>query len=155
MKRRKLEMATLFHQYEVHNRSEGKSPRAVDWYAEVQELFNNWLMSEGMSTFLDHIGEDEVREFTLHLQERPGLRGKASSHTVNNRVRALWAFVSWLHRQGYTEENKLKSVKPPKVQEKVIDILTDSEIASVFAVMNPGVLKGARSTAIFSVMLSG
>ena len=153
MKRRKLELATLFHQYEVHNRSEGKSPRTVEWYAQVLELFNGWLVSQGKSTFLDDVGEGQVREFTLYLQGRKGLWGLASTHTVNNRVRALRAFFSWLHRQGYTEDNELSGVKPPKVQEKVIVILSDKEIASIFAATNTGALNGARSTAIFSLML--
>ena len=153
VKRKKLELATLFHHYEVHNRSEGKSARTVEWYGQVLELFHGWLVSEGKSTFLEDVGEDEVREFTLHLQDRRGLWGLASSHTVNNRVRALRAFFAWLHRQGYTEEHKLKGVKPPKVQSKVIDVLTDSEIAAIFAAMNRGVLSGARSKAIFSLML--
>ena len=153
MKRRKLELATLFNQYELHNRSEGKSPRTVEGYAQVLELFHDWLVSEGKSTFLDDVGEDEVREFTLYLQGRKGLWGLASSHTVNNRVRALRSFFSWLHRKGYTEDNKLKNVRPPKVQDKVIDILTDNEIASIFAATNTGALNGARSTAIFSLML--
>ena len=153
VKRKKLELATLFHHYEVHNRSEGKSARTVEWYGQVLELFHGWLVSEGRSTFLDDVGEGEVREFTLHLQDRRGLWGLASSHTVNNRVRALRAFFSWLHRQGYTEEHRLKGVRPPKVQSKVIDILTDGEIAAIFAAMNTDTLSGARSRAIFSLML--
>ena len=141
-KRRALELGALAKEFELHNRSEGKSPRTVQWYNDVLDLFEGWLESEDMSTGLADLGSKEVRQFILHLQERPGLRGPASSHTVNNRVRALRAFFSWLHRQGYTEENKLKGVRPPKVQSKVIDILTDSEIAAVFAALNTGALSG-------------
>ena len=148
-----LELDKLVQRFEVHNKSDGESERMVEWYGQVLELFHKWLVSEGKRTFLDDIGENEVREFILHLQGRPGLWGLASSHTVNNRVRALRAFFSWLHRQGYTEENKLKGVRPPKVQSKVIDILTDSEIAAVFAALNTGALSGARNTAIYSLML--
>ena len=35
-----------------------------------------WLGAEGMSTCLDDVGEDEVRRFILHLQERTGLLGR-------------------------------------------------------------------------------
>ena len=89
----------------------------------------------------------------MYLQGRKGLWGLASSHTVNNRVRAVRAFFSWLHRQDYTEDNKLKNVRPPKVQDKGVDILTDNEVASILAATNTGTLNGARSTAIFSLML--
>ena len=49
-----------------------------------------------MSTELNDLGEDEVREFILYLQERQ-VNGKLlSSHTVANRVRGLKGFFSWL-----------------------------------------------------------
>ncbi len=100
--RESLELAKLAQRYEIHNRSDGKSPRTVQWYNETVEVFTGWLESEGLSTRVDDVGEDEARLFILHLQERRGLWGKASSHTVNNRVRALRAFFNWLYRQGYT-----------------------------------------------------
>ena len=58
-----------------------------------------------------------------------------------------------MYRQGYTEEHKLKGVRPPKVQDKIIDILTDREIAVIFAAFASDNLSGVRSAAIFSLML--
>ena len=97
--RENLELVKLAQRFEIHNRSDGKSPRTVQWYNQTVEVFTGWLESEGMSTRLDDVGEDEARLFILNLQERRGLWGKASSHTVNNRVRALRAFFNWLYRQ--------------------------------------------------------
>ena len=149
----KLDLSTLAQRFEVHNRSEAKTPKTVEWYNQALELFRVWLQGEGMSTCLEDLGEDEAREFILHLQARKGLRGLASSYTVNNRVRALRAFFSWLYSQGYTEDHRLKNLKPPKVHQKVIEILTDGEIQRIFGSMNPNTLLGARNTAIFSLML--
>ena len=83
----KLDLGKLAERFEVHNRSEEKSPRTVQWYNQTLDIFAAWLAEEGMSNCLDDIGEDEVRLFILHLKARPGLRGPASSHTVKNRVR--------------------------------------------------------------------
>ena len=152
-KRRAPELGALAREFELHNRSEGKSPRTVQWYNDVLDLFGGWLESEEMGTGLDELGAAEVRRFILHLQERPGLRGSASSHTVNNRVRALRAFFNWLYRQGYTETHRLEHVKPPKTRKKRIEILTDGEIERIFASINPDTVLGARNTAIFSLML--
>ena len=85
----KLDLKMLTQHFEVHNRSEGKSARTVEWYNQALELFQGWLGDEGIPTSLEHLGEDEVREFILYLQGRKGLWGLASSHTLNNRVRAL------------------------------------------------------------------
>ena len=148
-----LELAGLAKKYDIHNRSDGKADRTVQWYNEVLDLFMAWLRAEEMSTCLDDLGEDEVRFFILHLQRRPGLWGAASSHTVNNRVRALRAFFNWLHRQGYTECHRLEKLKVPKVRQKEIETLTDEEIGRIFASTNPSTVMGARNTAIYSLML--
>jgi site-specific recombinase XerD len=153
MKKSDLDLLTLCQHFEVHNRSEGKSERTVGWYTEVLGLFRDWLLGEGISTSLKHLGEDEVRAFILYLRGRKGQRGPASSHTVNNRVRALRAFFAWLHRRGYTDEHRLRDLRPPRVTEKVIEVLTADEIENIFASMNPNTLLGARNTAIYSLML--
>ena len=153
MNTEKLEIIKLAKRFEVHNRSDGKSDRTVEWYNQTVEVLTGWLKEEGMSTCLDDIGEDEVRLFILHLQGRRGLWGVASSHTVNNRVRALRSFFNWLYKQGYTECHRLENVKPPKVRQKEIETLTDEEIEGIFASMNPNTAMGARNTAIYSLML--
>ncbi len=151
--RNQLELSKLAQHFEIHNRAEGKSERTVGWYNEVLGLFQDWLEGEGLPATLDRVREEEVRAFVLHLQGRKGLWGPASSHTLNNRVRALRAFAAWLHRQGYAEENRLKNLRPPRVTEKVIEVLSADEIQRIFASINPATLLGARNTAIYSLML--
>ena len=150
----KLKLARLMQQFEVHNRSEGKAEKTVLWYNQALGLFRDWLISNEMSTCVEDLGEEEVRYFTIYLQGRKGVRGKeASTHTVNNRVRALRAFFSWLHRQGYTECNRLEKVKPPKVRQIETEILTDDEIKSIFDCLDHNTVLGARNTAMFSLMM--
>ena len=149
----KLELSELVEKFEVHKKSEGLSDRTVEWYQQALGLFQDWLEAENMSTCLDDLGEDEMRLFILHLKARPGLTGAASSHTVNNRVRALRAFFNWLDSEDYTETHRLEHVKPPKVRQKEIEVLTDQEIERIFASVDPNTAMGARNSAIFSLML--
>ena len=150
----KLELSELVKRFDLHNRSDGKSEKTLRWYNQSLGLFQNWLSGEGMSTRLRDLGEDEVRHFIIHLQGRRGVRGeRASSHTVNCRVRALRAFFAWLHRRGYTETNRLGDLRPPKVRQKEIEIMTDDEIERMFGCMDPDTELGARNTSIFSLML--
>ena len=153
MPSRKLELPTLILQFEVHNRSEGKSQKTVGWYNEALGLFHRWLQEEGMSCLIDDLGEEEARQFVLYVQTRKGNRGFASSTTVNNRVRALRAFFSWLHSQGYTKEHRLEHMKPPKFTKKVKDILTGDEIDRILRSMNQDTVLGARNTAMVTLML--
>ena len=153
MNSERLDLRKLVLRFEVNNRSDGKAELTVEWYNEVLGLFLDWLTAEGMSTFLDDVGEDEVRLFILHLQDRDGLWGKASSHTVNNRVRALRAFFNWLHKKRYTDRHRLEDVRPPKVRQKEIEILTDDEVGRIFSSIDPNNFLGARNAAICSIML--
>ena len=153
MASRKLDLTTLILQFEVHNRSEGKSSATVAWYNEALEFLLRWLQEEGMSTLLEDLGEEEVRQFVLYFQTRKGNRGFVSSNTVNNRVRALRAFFSWLHYQGYTKEHRLQKMRPPKFTKKVTEILTSDEIERVLNCMNPNTVLGARNSAMVTLML--
>ena len=149
----KLELNELVHEFKIHKMSEGWSDNTVDWYRQALGIFQAWLAEQGMSTCLDDLGEDEMRLFILYLKARPGLRGPASSHTVNNRVRAIRAFFNWLYEKDYTECHRLQKVKPPKARELQIEILTDAEIDRIFASVNPKTVMGSRNTAIYSLML--
>ena len=63
----KLDLGKLEERFEVHNRSDGKSPRTVEWYNQALDIFAGWLAGVRMSNCLDDIGKDEVRLFVLHL----------------------------------------------------------------------------------------
>ena len=149
-----FDITTLINHFEVHNRTEGKSPRTVGWYNEVLQLFLEWLTNNDLPTNLNQIGEPEVRGFVLHLQQTPGRKGKPlSSHSVNNRVRALRAFFAWMSRKGFTEEHRLKDMRPPKTVERVIEPLKEGEISAILDSINAGTVLGARNYALVSLML--
>lgn len=143
-----LELAGLTKQFKIHNKSDDKSHRTVEWYNQVLELFMAWLGAEGMSTCLDDLGEDEVRHFILHLQGRAGLRGQASSHTVNNRVRALRAFFNWLHVQGYTECHRLEKLKVPKVRQS--STVSCTAVSVMFFSVSPLLKKAQKQSGVNS-----
>ena len=46
MDRSNIDLSVLIQHYEVHNRTEGKSPRTVQWYNEVPSMLRLWLESQ-------------------------------------------------------------------------------------------------------------
>ena len=148
------DLTVAIRHFEIHNRTEGKSPRTVHWYNQVLTLFCRWLSENARPTSLDAIDEMVVREFILDLQGRPGSRGETvSSHTIYNRVNALRAFFAWLDRKGYTDGHALADLKQPKTARLIVEPLTKEEIGKLFAVINSSTLLGARNAALISVML--
>ncbi|MBI4310140.1 MAG: tyrosine-type recombinase/integrase [Chloroflexi bacterium] len=152
---KEVDLSTLITYFEIHNRSEQKSPKTVLWYNEVLGMLGDWLAKEGRSTKVGAISELDQRRFILHLQARPGLRGReaASTHTVANRVRALKAFFTWLHQRRYLRENPVAELRVPRTDELLPEPLTPEEIQRLFACLNADTALGARNHAILSLML--
>lgn len=137
------------------NRSEGKSPKTVSWYNETLEDFIRYLEKEGLAPTLAVADELAVRRYILDLQSKE-VRGRPiSSDSVNCRMRALRAFYHWLHQQKYTRGHLLEHLRPPKAEEKIPELLTETEIARLFAGFNPFTALGARNIAILAVVLDG
>ncbi len=106
-----------------------------------------------MSTAIGDIDEYTVRRFILYIQERPGIKGRMSTHTVANRVRALKSFFAWLARQGYTRDDLLKNLRPPRTVQQVIEPLNEEEIEKMFSGIDANTVLGARNSALVSLML--
>ena len=70
-----------------------------------------------------------------------------SAANVQNHVRVLRAFSSWLHREGYTEENVLSRLKIPSAPRKILETLSDEEIKQLFAGSNQNTMAGCRNAA--------
>jgi len=152
----------LVRHFEACNRSEGKSARTVEWYSRVLRLFQRYLEEQGHSTDLGALTLDLVRDFVLYLQTRrkwdnhpfiPSPGGNLAAISVNNYVRGLRAFFSWLHREGYTEENVLARLKPPKVPQKLVEVLTDTDVGSILACLDPNMASGCRDITIVITLL--
>ena len=56
--------------FEAFNKTEGKSPRTVEWYSRVIRYFATYLEAQHCSTQLDHVDVHAVWQFILYLQNR-------------------------------------------------------------------------------------
>jgi len=141
--------------YVVFNKTTGKSPHTIRWYEERLELFERFV---GPDATLADVTIPSVRDFIAHLQERTTRHpnnplvvnkdGGLSSSYIQGFARALRAFSTWLYEDGYTDANILKPLKPPRIQQKVVEILTDDEIKRLLATFDQDEPFGARNFAI-------
>lgn len=122
----------LAQHFEAYNRSEGKSPRTIEWYSRVIKYLTQYLERQGYRTQLGEVNIHVVREFILYLQTKskwsnhpffPSPTGNLAAISVQTYVRGLRAFFGWLHKEGYTEENLLADLKPPKAPQKMVEVL--------------------------------
>ena len=157
-----IELSALAKHFELYNRTEGKSPKTIDWHNLALRQFHRFLTESEKSTSLGELGEAEVREFILYLQGRDKLqvnpfvsspRAGLAAISIQTYIRALRAFFNWLYKEGYTSENRLAKLKPPKAPTKVVDILTPEEMAKVLSSIDSNTSAGCRNHTILITLL--
>ena len=128
-----IPLEKLARHFEAYNRTEGKSPRTVECYSRVLRYFGDYLKEHDHPDTLGHLDIAVVRDFILYLQNTTRWKnhpftmpnGSLSPTSVQNYVRTLRPFFSWLQREGYTEENILARLRPPKAPQTADTALSD------------------------------
>jgi hypothetical protein len=67
-----IPLERLARHLEAYNRSEGKSPRTIEWYGRVLRFFEEYLKEQGNTTKLGDLTLDVAREFDLLSGHRIG-----------------------------------------------------------------------------------
>ena len=162
LEKNNISLDRLAKHFEACNRVEGKSTRTVEWYSRVLGYFGDYLDEQGHSTELGDLDLEVVRGFVLYLQTRrkwskhpyiPCRDGHLAAISVQNYVRGLRAFFSWLYREGYTEENLLAELRPPKAPQKITDVLTDEEVTRIMSCLDSDTASGSRDLAMVITLL--
>lgn len=148
--------------YATSNQADGKSPSTVKWYTEILTSFSGYVRSKlgkkGLSLFTLEL----ARGYILYLRQKPRFQGHPytpeqdkplSVETLRCYSRALNAFSSWLYREGYTTENRLKNLKLPKAPAKMMEPLTPEEIHKITSTIKTTSATGARNHAILVLAL--
>lgn len=152
----------LITHFEMSNLADGKSESTISWYRDILKLFLRYLKENRHSNNIDEFNIENAREYVLFLRSRKKFGRHATTHlqqtglspqTVRGHIRGLKAFSSWLHREQYTDENRLRYLKIPKAPVKLIEPLTDQEISQIISSINQDSLTGSRNYAIFVTAL--
>jgi site-specific recombinase XerD len=150
-------LATLADLYLTTCRTEGKTAKTLRGYAEKLGRYVRWLDGD-----LSDFTLVSVRAYLAMRQQEPKWRGhptipqtnaRLSLTTVGNDVRVLKGFSTWLSEEGYTNENRLVRLVPPKAPRKVMDVLSEPEIAALLGTFDVDTANGCRDLAIVTLFL--
>lgn len=140
-----LDLASLLTSWELGLRAERKAPGTVRSYGDGVRRFLTWCQAHDRPASLDRV---TVSAFVASL-----LEDGAEPATARARHLALRRFSSWLLDEGEIDHDLLLGSKPPKLDVKVVDPLTEAELKALIAACSGRDLRERRDEAIIRFML--
>jgi site-specific recombinase XerD len=138
------DLAALLPSWQLALRAERKSPATVSSYSEGVLAFLRWTEAANVAPELTKM---TVQAFTAAL-----LDSGASAATARTRHMALRRFAAWLADEGELDTNPLLGVKPPQLDHKVVDALTDEQLLLLIKACAGKELIDRRDEAIVRLM---
>lgn len=119
----RLDLTALLPSWELHLRAERKSPQTVKVYGDGVRAFLRWCAAADRPAALDR---PTVTAFVAGL-----LDNGAEAATARSRQLSLRRFSAWLAEEGETDIDYLLGTRPPKLDVKVVPVLTDDEVRAL------------------------
>ncbi len=127
---------------------EGKSPRTVQAYDETLRRFRAICTAQELPDTVAAFGAAHIYQFLKAIAD-----SGVSLGTRHRRFRETRAFYSWATRMGYCPRNPFTGIANVKVEQKVIQPLTEEEIQALLAICDSATEFGCRNRAIILLFL--
>jgi integrase/recombinase XerD len=140
------DLALLLDSYLLALRAERKSPATLTSYGKGIRSFLKWCEENDRPALLDRA---TVIAFTAGLLD-DGL----DANTVKSRQGAVRRFSAWLAAEGEIESDQLIGIRPPKLDQRIIEPFTDTEIKALLKACATGdTFLARRDEALVRVMV--
>ncbi|HXH79118.1 tyrosine-type recombinase/integrase [Nocardioides sp.] len=130
---RVADVRLLSQSWQLALRAERKSPQTLKTYGDGLRLFLDWCEAESA----EPMTRAALNGFTAAMLDN----GNAAA-TARARQLAVKRFASWAVVEGEIDADPFLSVKPPKLDQVVIEPLTETELRALIKVCQPP--KGAE-----------
>ena len=94
---------------------------------------------------LQEITTEHLEEYFSYLQDRERWFGertyaepkKLSKGYINGQYRRLHRFFNWLLEREYEDDNPLRLIKPPGLDEKTVPVVTEDQMRNLLTISDP------------------
>jgi integrase/recombinase XerD len=157
-----LAIEELINRFKLSNVAASKSEKTTEWYDDILKLFLSYLETKHPGPDLSIFNITTVRHYILYLPDKKKFEGHPytpvqndtlSPRTIQDNVRVVKVFSSWLYTESYTEENRLKNLKLPKAPATIVEPLSAEEVKAIFASVNKNSPIGFRNHVILLTIL--
>jgi site-specific recombinase XerD len=118
----------LAHSWQLALRAERKSPQTLKTYGDGVRFYLSWCTANDVAPLL---------RSSLNLWVATLLEDGAAASTARSRQLAVRRFVSWLAEEGEIDADPFLGVKSPRLDERVIEPLTDDELRALLKACVP------------------
>lgn len=127
-------------------------------YSIIMGWFRQWLDEKYSNIkYVDGINTQMIREYAIYLKEEHWNERKQkyglSPYTVNVRLRFIKAFFNALFEEDIINENPVRNIKLMKVDEDIIEPLTDEELKKLLVLPDDKYYAQFRDKVAMYVML--
>jgi site-specific recombinase XerD len=140
-----LDLASLLDSWLLHLRAERKSGQTVKVYGDGVRRFLAWCALMHQAELLDRPTVNAFITSLLDAGNEPA--------TARSRLLSLKRFSAWLADEGEIPADELATLKPPKLDAKVVPTLTEEQCAALLKACRGTDLRDRRDEAIVRLML--
>lgn len=138
------DLASLLDSWLLALAAERKSPKTIRCYRQGVTAFLDYCETTGITPELNR---PAVAGFTVSL-----LDNGAQPATARTRQQALRRFSAWLTEEGEIPADELVGIRPPKVDTKVSQPLTEAELTALIKSCKGTTIRDRRDEAIVRFM---
>jgi integrase/recombinase XerD len=138
------DLAALLPSWELHMRAERKSPATIELYGRGVRAFLGWCQEEATAPLLDR---PTVAAFVAGLLDE----GKEAT-TARAYQLAVRRFATWLAEEGELADDPLVGMKPPKLDAKVVPVLSGHQLKALVAACQGKELRDRRDEALVRLL---
>jgi site-specific recombinase XerD len=120
-----VDLAALLRSWQLELAADRKSPETIHAYTQGVTRFLRWCAEHDRVAVLDR---PTVTAFVAGL-----LEGGAEGATARARLLALRRFSAWLAREGEIPVDEVAGMKPPRLDVKIVEALSDDQLRALIA----------------------
>lgn len=140
-------LSDLLDSFELALRAAKKSPRTITNYRSAAEIFDEFALAHRSCGGLLGASKPDIQAWMVALLE------SKSTSTAATRFRCLQQVYRWLVEEELLDSSPMEGLSPPKLDEKVVPILADAEIAALIAACKGTDFEDRRDMALVRFMI--
>jgi integrase/recombinase XerD len=140
-----MDLTELLQSWQLHLRAERKTPHTVKTYTAGVLTYLDWCDRTGSERVIDR---RQVSQFIVDM-----LDAGAEPSSARSRLTGIRRFSAWLADQEEIPADPLIGIKPPKLDVKVTEPLTEDELKRMLKACQGKHLMDRRDEAVLRLMI--